>query len=370
MSAIVSIIVPVYNVEPYLTQCLDSILEQNLNEWECILVNDGSTDRSGAICDDYSIKDERFRVIHKSNGGVSSARNVGLAMSRGEWICFVDSDDRLTSDALSYMLKITEKTNADVCLCPIIGDRTFLPETNILTETEKNELIWSCLAYRTDNYVSRGFLIDAPHAKLFRASVIKENKLQYIDGLCKSEDALFDAEFYHHSGRIVMDAYPVYHYNTQNPNSICRTYKFENIPMFGILLRHEREFVEKWYSDSSLFRNVLKIRTYVALEQVLYETGVNNLSLSDRMRALRLFMESKTIRSIISNTRYSDISTYISGRSRRLDLILIKNRLYAVLCLWVSMCKMVLSLRVSFVSCIKRLFHIKPNVSLSSLFEN
>lgn len=95
MSPIVSIIVPIYNVEKYLRECLDSILVQTFTDWECLLVDDGSPDKCGEICDEYAAKDKRFRVLHKENGGVSSARNLGLDKAKGEWVTFVDADDFL-----------------------------------------------------------------------------------------------------------------------------------------------------------------------------------------------------------------------------------------------------------------------------------
>ena len=89
----ISIIVPIYNREKYLSECIDSILVQSYSDFEVLLIDDGSTDRSGEICDEYAQKDARIRVFHKENGGVSSARNVGLDNATGEWIAFVDSDD-------------------------------------------------------------------------------------------------------------------------------------------------------------------------------------------------------------------------------------------------------------------------------------
>ena len=90
---VISVIGPVYNVEPYLAQCINSILSQSFEDFEVLLVDDGSKDKSGAICDEYARKDSGVRVFHKENGGVSSARNLGLDNVRGEWIAFVDSDD-------------------------------------------------------------------------------------------------------------------------------------------------------------------------------------------------------------------------------------------------------------------------------------
>ena len=96
----ISVVVPVYNVEPYLCRCIDSILHQTFSNFEVLLIDDGSTDRSGEICDQYTAVDQRVRVCHKSNGGLSDARNVGISMARGDYILFVDSDDYLEPDAL------------------------------------------------------------------------------------------------------------------------------------------------------------------------------------------------------------------------------------------------------------------------------
>lgn len=100
----ISIIIPVYNVEKYLQYCLDSIIAQTFTDWECICVDDGSSDASGKILDEYAMNDERFVVIHQENRGVSSARNTGLDIARGEWISFIDSDDMITMDCFAYLV--------------------------------------------------------------------------------------------------------------------------------------------------------------------------------------------------------------------------------------------------------------------------
>lgn len=105
----ISIIIPVYNAERFLRRCLDSVLNQSYSNWECIIVDDGSKDSSFAICDEYVKTDSRFKVIHKENGGVSEARNIGLSQLSGEWVTFVDSDDELTLDALKYFTEGMER---------------------------------------------------------------------------------------------------------------------------------------------------------------------------------------------------------------------------------------------------------------------
>ena len=109
-----SIIIPVFNVAPYLRECLDSVLSQTFTDWEAICVDDGSTDGSGAILDEYAAKDKRFRVVHKENEGVSVARNVGLDLANGEYILFLDSDDTFESYAFYIMHRILDKSNTDL----------------------------------------------------------------------------------------------------------------------------------------------------------------------------------------------------------------------------------------------------------------
>lgn len=114
-----SIVIPVYNVEAYLKQCVDSVLSQTFEDYECILVDDGSTDSSGAICDEYKNTDNRIIVIHKPNGGLSSARNAGLDICTGEYVFFLDSDDYLNTDeALNEMALITETSAPDMIIIP------------------------------------------------------------------------------------------------------------------------------------------------------------------------------------------------------------------------------------------------------------
>ena len=110
----ISIIVPVYNIEKYLPRCIESILGQTYTDYEVILVNDGSTDGSGQICDDYASRYTQFRVIHKENGGPSEARNTGILQAAGEYVTYIDGDDYVTEDYLSELLRLREEKNADI----------------------------------------------------------------------------------------------------------------------------------------------------------------------------------------------------------------------------------------------------------------
>lgn len=114
MDGVISVIIPVYNVELYLAQCIESVLSQDYKKLEVILIDDGSTDRSGTICDEYAVQDDRIVVIHQKNGGAAAAKNAGLRLATGEYLSFVDSDDYLEPNVYGYMLKVLKEQSADV----------------------------------------------------------------------------------------------------------------------------------------------------------------------------------------------------------------------------------------------------------------
>lgn len=113
----ISVIVPVYNVEPYLRRCVDSILNQTFSDFELILVDDGSPDNCGAICDEYAARDKRIKVIHKTNGGISDARNAGLEIAQGDYIGFVDSDDYIHPKMYEILVEVMEREKTDLVQC-------------------------------------------------------------------------------------------------------------------------------------------------------------------------------------------------------------------------------------------------------------
>ena len=136
----ISVIVPVYNVEPYLRECIESILGQTYRDFELILVNDGSTDDSGTICDEYAAQDTRIRVLHQKNSGVSVARNVGLDSVQGEYIAFVDSDDRVSKDYLAYLNDLIQIECADIACCDFLQNHPIE-----FSDIEKDELVYDTL---------------------------------------------------------------------------------------------------------------------------------------------------------------------------------------------------------------------------------
>ena len=143
----ISVIVPVYKVEKYLKQCVDSILNQTFPDFEVLLIDDGSPDSCPAMCDDYARKDPRIRVFHKENGGLSSARNKGIEESRGNWLCFVDSDDYLAENMLENLYTAATTNTADMAVCDFVKvdeESTHLQDSH----TSDNGIITSDMFFR------------------------------------------------------------------------------------------------------------------------------------------------------------------------------------------------------------------------------
>lgn len=185
MSPLFSIIVPVYNVEKFIHKCLDSILYQSFKDWEALLIDDGSLDASGKICDEYSKKDVRFRVFHKENGGVSSARNLGLDNARGEWIWYVDPDDWIAVDALAVLAAAMNKNETD---CVIFGIK-YYDEKGICTGMEDRRAL---SAKKLDVIENHDY---APQSVLQKRSILDSYQLRFTQGIRMGEDLELQYKF-------------------------------------------------------------------------------------------------------------------------------------------------------------------------------
>lgn len=205
----ISIIVPVYNVEHELSRCVDSILNQSYTNIEVILVDDGSTDRCPSICDAFVMKDRRVRVIHKPNGGLSSARNAGLREASGEWILYVDSDDYILNDSCERLIAVGAKYDCDIVSADAIrefnGGREYMVHGSLADG--------KC-------YPSRDFIIKtvkpcewyAPAwLNLYKRSLLIENNLFFVEGLLH-EDMEMQPRVFLAAKTVAYCAYPFYRY--------------------------------------------------------------------------------------------------------------------------------------------------------------
>jgi glycosyltransferase involved in cell wall biosynthesis len=245
----VSVIVPVYNAENFLCQCIDSILNQKLKEIEIILINDGSLDKSGKICDDYAIKDERVRVLHIQNQGVSNARNIGIQISSGKYIGFVDADDWIDEQMYVVLLEKITKENADIIMCShVIYDRD---TENIISFPWKNDCAFEFQEIRQKvipafisnidiNGYKQQLVMGCVWKCLFTKDLIERNKINFDEKIVISEDLVFILHAFSRSERVIFIMQPYYYYRKEiNKDSTTQKY----IPDAYLSLKLSLEYI-------------------------------------------------------------------------------------------------------------------------------
>ena len=209
MASKISVIIPVYNVEQYLEKCLDSILNQTYKNIEIILVNDGSIDKSGVICDEYSRKYNNIKVFHKENGGVSSARNLGITVAKGEYITFADPDDFLNKDMYKILYENAKNYNSDITICSVneIRENVIATEDNTgkINKYSKKDAI---NGYFNDIYpFNHNYLWN----KLFKRAMFDEIKLN--EKITYQEDSEIMIKLLNLSENIIYVGIPLYNYD-------------------------------------------------------------------------------------------------------------------------------------------------------------
>jgi len=223
-SGLISIIVPVYKAEAFLESCVSSILSQTFTNLEIILVNDGSPDSSGAICDEFARTDVRVKVIHKPNGGAASARNAGLNNAQGEFVGFVDSDDSIDANMYERMYKRISETGADICVCGYKmlyeGYQRIIqvPHENVVSPTQ----FWEEYIMNSSQYYS---LLVSPCNKIYKMALLRSNPLIRLpESLNIAEDQWFVTDYIAatKNGIAFINFAPYNYVQTNNPTSLSK----------------------------------------------------------------------------------------------------------------------------------------------------
>ena len=218
----ISVIVPIYNTGKYLNRCIDSILAQTFTDFELLLIDDGSTDNSGVICDEYAANDTRVKVFHKENGGVSRARNLGIDSAQGEYLSFIDSDDYIRPTMYEELIKIAGKFNVDlVCSDIEQNGKVLLNKTPSLRKIDKQEIHDTVLPYFTFNdTLGTG----AYTTMLIRRSVLNENKVRFYEDFAFQEDTMFMINVYANISSMYYLPKTFYEYTT-HPSGLYSAYR-------------------------------------------------------------------------------------------------------------------------------------------------
>lgn len=288
MKNLISVIVPIYKVEAYLKNCVDSILRQTYSELEIILVDDGSPDNCGQICDDYAEQDERVRVIHKKNGGLSDARNAGIDIAKGKYIAFIDSDDYVAEDYVEVLLQSILSEKADISICR-------LKATSILNEDSKRKENDSVAVYSSIEALEKMLyareISTSACSKLFRIELFEKIRFplgKYSEDLFTIYKTMLKANkivsigreayfYYTRPGSITNEQFGLRHLDTlealqairkdvvNNYPELLPAYKNQMIEAMARLLK--MNIPEEYYIENGLWDEIKKYRIAVMLDR-------------------------------------------------------------------------------------------------------
>ena len=262
MNPMVSIIIPVYNAEKTIRRCVDSALNQEYKETELLLVDDGSTDLSGRICDEYAGKDPRVCVIHKENTGVSDTRNLAVDRARGTYLQFLDSDDWISSDATSLMVRAAEESGCDMVISDfyrVVGERV----------SHKGDIEPGGLLTREE---FAGFMMEKPADfyygvlwnKLFRRDLVEENGLRMDKTISWCEDFMFNLEYIRHTKTIYALHVPIYYYvKTKGSLASQGLSLTKTIKMKSMVFSYYHDFYKSVLTEEDYEKNRLSVYRFL-----------------------------------------------------------------------------------------------------------
>lgn len=283
-----SIIVPVYGVEKYIDQCVKSVLNQTYGEYELILVDDGSPDNCGSICDEYAKNDGRIKTVHKKNGGLSSARNAGLDIAQGEYIIFLDSDDFWDdTEALSGIDANLSETNADVLIFPAkryyeeSGEVTYI----LAEEPDRNKIISQDINSAAEYLLKHNIYRAAAWNKVIRRSLIEEHKMRFKEGVL-SEDMDWCGDLLLYAKRFDFFKKPFYAYRQQRSGSITSG-KSEKLTADKIYLCKKGFKQAQEYPDKKRGTLLASYYAYEYAVSIGVSAGIKDKNTLSEMKALQ-----------------------------------------------------------------------------------
>lgn len=318
MQVTVSVVIPVYNGENFIENCVQSVLHQTFSDLQIIVVDDGSADQTASILEQLSHQDSRLQVIHQENGGVSKARNTGLAAATGEWVLFVDADDMISADYCEAMVQAASNMAVDV----LIARPHQVGEPEYVKLDEKKKLFEACLSY---DEISFSYNIDAPWGKLFRLSVVRENGIVFPEELTRSEDSYFCMDFYRCAAKIgLLNQFGYIH--TEREGSLCKSYT-PNVPeMLNKILNANAMWVQKYYPQDTDMEQALWYRVLpgvVECEKVFFLHPANTACARENARLYQRMLNTEMIAKAIYSVKPSNVAQ----RQYKIRLILYKLHL-------------------------------------------
>lgn len=293
MNPDLSVIIPVYNVCNYLEKCLRTISSQTYNNFECILVDDGSSDGSLNICEEWSKRDSRFIVIHQENAGVSKARNVGLDLAQGQFVIFVDSDDWISVDCFEMLVHNMQKFDTDISVCGIAYHHVDKLNLNIPAYTGVFEFLINNINQFVD--LNKKDLLCGPCAKIYKMSIIKKYRIRFDVNISYGEDLIFNYLYLEYVTRCGILNECLYHYRILRSGTLSSIYREDKWDIDYYQWQMLFNFYTKkgWLSSISL--NYLKNRLWGILYDSIFPFNSLNVSKKCKLKSINRILSIKEI---------------------------------------------------------------------------
>lgn len=294
----ISIIVPVYNVEKYIRECIDSILEQTFSNFELILVDDGSTDHSAYICDEYNNLDKRITVIHKENGGLSSARNAGLDIARGRFITFIDSDDFIDKEFCKSMLKKMVDSNADIVICDFVRFES-IPIILEKNSAKTNEKYLDGLVACEELYSDKAVKFTIVCGKVYKSDLFKN--LRFPLGKIHEDEFLIH-KLYYYSKKIIEIPNQFYYYRIHYNSITMQRFSIKRYDAIEALDQRISFFKEK--KETNLENLTISRRKLLIAEYSLKARKMRIYKFVPMEYKISFFSSIKILRNMLSNAEF------------------------------------------------------------------
>lgn len=325
----VSIIVPIYKVpEPYLRKCIESIINQTLNDIQILLVDDGSPDNCGAICDEYARVDMRIEVIHKKNGGLSSARNAGFLAAKSKWIMFVDGDDWIELNMCETMYNLGEKNEVQLVMCGMTKEYRYSSEPYKYYLEDQKIYVGEECKWLQEQLLHFNGNIAVAYCKLIDRRVLEDNQILHDEVLRQGAEGLeFNLRLFEHIKRAMFIDRPFYHY-IYNNNSISASHNEANHEFVIKCFEKIKKFIESSSNRERLYPWFNNRLLYVIITTAIsgYFNPTNTEAYADKKRKYVAYLEKPIVKEALQTKNMEGIN-----KQRQVILFLIKLRMFFLL---------------------------------------
>lgn len=302
---LVSVVVPVYNVKDYLAECLDSLLAQTYPYIEILLIDDGSTDGSADICDEYSLNNSQIKVFHKENGGVSSARNLGIDKAEGEYLIFVDADDKIHKKMIDIYMKAASKNKIVVCK---VTEGFGLFDSEIIEDDSEFE------NFRLEDFMKffSGDYVNSPCNKLYRRDILGKYQMYFQEDLSFGEGLLFNLAYFTYSPKIYkVFSHPLYYYRVDRTDSLSSVFRMDLFELQLLMFQKLEQFLIQMDlfvgENKGLYYTIFWNRLYLTFQ--IYENYIKKTSDKNVEEKLKEILEHRIWEDVWNSCRIEKLIT-------------------------------------------------------------